>query len=59
MSEVTKQTDGSANFDLETEHHPMSLAMFQALSNVRGFNELNGATYEEYVTKWKIRRGAS
>lgn len=44
---------------LETEHHPMSEGMFDVLSNVSGFNNLNGATYSDHVKAWALRQKAS
>ena len=33
----------------------MAEEMWQQLSQVHGFNEMNGHTYEEYLTQWKDR----
>ena len=44
---------------LETDSHPMSEGMYNMLSSVRGFVEMNGATYNDYVAKWQERRGKS
>ena len=44
---------------LETDSHPMSEGMYNMLSAVRGFVEMNGATYEKYVAGWRTRRGKS
>ena len=40
----------------ETNEHPMSESLFNDLSSVIGFNNINGKTYEEYVQKWKMRK---
>tara|TARA_B110001452_G_C14892359_1_gene311909 strand:+ start:199 stop:375 length:177 start_codon:yes stop_codon:yes gene_type:complete len=29
-------------------------SLFDDLSSVIGFNDMNGKTYEEYVQKWKV-----
>ena len=39
----------------ESTEHPMHPDLFFQLSRVRNFNELNGYTYEEYLSKWKER----
>ena len=44
---------------VETNEHPMSQSLFNDLSSVIGFNDMNGKTYEEYVQKWKIRKETS
>ena len=44
---------------LETDHHPMSEGMYNMLSYVRGFVEMNGATYNDYVAGWQERHGKS
>jgi hypothetical protein len=41
--------------ELETDEHPMSENMYNNLSLVRGFTEMNGSTYEEYCAKWRER----
>lgn len=41
---------------VETNEHPMSQSLFNDLSSVIGFNDMNGKTYEEYVQKWKMRK---
>ena len=38
---------------LQTKNCPMHPNMFFQLSQVRGFNDRNGNTYEEYVNIWK------
>ena len=43
------------HLDTETEFHPMSERLFDMLSNISGFIELNGNTYSEYVNKWRIK----
>tara|TARA_B110000114_G_scaffold160931_1_gene177915 strand:- start:61 stop:255 length:195 start_codon:yes stop_codon:yes gene_type:complete len=40
----------------ETVEHPMSPNLFYQLSNVVGFNKLNGRTYSEYVNIWLEKR---
>lgn len=45
--------------DFETEDHPMSEALFNQFSMVRGFNTMNGATYTEYCANWEKRRLSS
>ena len=40
---------------VETNEHPMSKSLFNDLSSVIGFNDMNGKSYEEYVQKWKVR----
>ena len=40
---------------VETNEHPMSKSLFNDLSSVIRFNDMNGKTYEEYVQKWKVR----
>ena len=44
---------------LETDLHPMSEGVYNMLSSVRGFVEMNGATYDDYVARWKERRSKS
>ena len=44
---------------LETDLHPMSEGMYNMLSSVRGFVEMNGATYDAYVAGWRERRDKS
>jgi hypothetical protein len=44
---------------VETNEHPMSESLFDQLSSVIGFNDMNGKTYEEYVQKWKMRKEMS
>lgn len=39
----------------EDETHPMSYAAWLELSNVRGFNNMNGKTYDEYYEMWRKR----
>ena len=55
MLEVTK----NPNVDLETNTCPMHPNHFFQLSNVSGFNKMNGYTYKEYVEKWRKRSIAS
>ena len=40
----------------ETDNCPMHPSLFFQLSNVRGFNKLNGYTYSKYVENWKDRK---
>jgi len=40
----------------ETSEHPMSNDLYNTLSSVRGFTNINGATYTAYVANWEIRR---
>ena len=40
----------------ETEEHPMCPNLFYQLSNVIGFNKLNGRTYPEYIDRWLEKR---
>ena len=44
--------------DPETEYHPMSMRLFNTLSAITGFTELNGKTYSEYVEKWRLKHQA-
>ena len=37
----------------------MSQSLFNELSSLIGFNDMNGKTYEEYVQKWKARKEMS
>ena len=39
----------------ETKINPMHPFQFNRLSNVKGFNKVNGYTYYEYVEIWKKR----
>jgi len=39
----------------ESSDHPMHPCTFFQLSSVYGFNDLNGHTYKEYLSKWKDR----
>jgi hypothetical protein len=48
-----------ANNLLESKKYPMHPSMFFELSQARGFNSINGNTYEEYVNKWKTRTHSS
>lgn len=41
----------------ETEIHPMCEALYNQLTYVQGFQELNGWTYQDYCTKWLARSG--
>lgn len=36
-----------------TNRHPMSPSLFAQLSQVQGFNEMNGKDYVTYLQKWK------
>jgi hypothetical protein len=45
--------------NVETTEYPMSQSLFNELSSVIGFNDMNGKTYEEYVQKWKVRKEMS
>ena len=47
--------DTITELDPETEYHPMSERLFNALSHITGFTELNGKTYSEYVEKWRVK----
>lgn len=51
-------SDTNENYEkhVETNEHPMSESLFNDLSSVIGFNDMNGKTYEEYVKKWKMRK---
>ena len=51
-------SDTNENYEkhVETNEHPMSEFLFNDLSSVIGFNDMNGKTYEEYVKKWKMRK---
>lgn len=44
---------------LESDKHPMSQDMYNMLTSVQGFIEMNGTTYEGYVTRWRVRHGNS
>jgi hypothetical protein len=44
---------------LESDKHPMSQEMYNMLTSVQGFIEMNGTTYEGYVTRWRVRHGNS
>ena len=54
-------SDLNENYEkyVETNEHPMSQSLFNDLSSVIGFNDMNGKTYEEYVKKWKMRKETS
>lgn len=39
----------------ESEYHPMHPHMYFQLINVRGFANLNGSTYQEYIQLWETR----
>ena len=39
----------------ESKHNPMHPYYYFGLSQVRGFIELNGKTYAEYIKIWKNR----
>ena len=58
---VDTDTDTETEYEktLESDKHPMSQGMYNMLSSVRGFVEMNGTTYEEYVVRWRTRRGNS
>tara|TARA_B100000900_G_C20163942_1_gene547060 strand:+ start:99 stop:326 length:228 start_codon:yes stop_codon:yes gene_type:complete len=43
------------NNDLETEEYPMHPRLFYRLSNINGFNTINGKNYNEYLKIWKNR----
>ena len=51
-------SETNVNFekDIETDTHPMSESLFNQLSTVIGFNDMNGKNYKEYVENWKIRK---
>lgn len=40
----------------ESDKYPMHPDIFIKLSNVIGFNKLNGYSYEDYISKWKERK---
>ena len=40
----------------ETEKCPMHPYHYFQLSQVRGFTEMNGNTYAEYIAKWRSRK---
>ena len=42
--------------DVETDNHPMSEKLYNQLSQIHGFTEMNGSTYIEYVKNWKQRK---
>ena len=46
----------NSNIEFETNTCPMHPNMFLQLSNVSGFNNMNGHTYEEYVANWNTRK---
>ena len=58
---VSDLKDNYENYEkyVETNEHPMSQSLFNDLSSVIGFNDMNGKTYEEYVKKWKMRKETS
>ena len=39
----------------ESEKYPMHPNLFYRLSNVHGFNNMNGKTYKDYLEKWSLR----
>ena len=41
----------------ESDTEPMSLGMYMQLSNVSGFKQSNGETYNAYIPRWMERRG--
>ena len=41
--------------DVETDNHPMSEKLYNKLSQIHGFIQMNGSTYTEYVKNWKQR----
>lgn len=45
--------------EFESDVHPMHPHTFWNLSNVSGFNTLNGNTYSDYIKKYKLRHGHS
>ena len=53
---VSVSVSGTNEKYVETNEHPMSECLFNELSCVIGFNDMNGKTYEEYVQKWKMRK---
>lgn len=57
----TEPVDTETEYEktLESDKHPMSQGMYNMLSSVRGFVEMNGTTYEEYVVRWRTRRDNS
>lgn len=48
---ASEEEDGNAQ--LETQNHPMSEEMWQELSQIHAFKEMNGHTYKQYLRKWK------
>jgi hypothetical protein len=46
----------TVDIQYETSEHPMSKDLYDTLSNVHGFTNMNGATYTSYVANWEIRR---
>ena len=50
--EVTKDPENL----FESNGCPMHPQNFIQLSNVAGFNNMNGYTYEEYIAGWEKRR---
>lgn len=42
--------------DVETDNHPMSEKLYNKLSQIHGFIQMNGSTYTEYVKNWKQRK---
>ena len=52
LDDVIKNED----IPLETDTCPMHPYNFFQLNFVAGFNEVNGYTYEGYVSKWRERR---
>jgi len=53
LYKVYKNENDSDGF--ETDKSPMTPNMFFNLSYVRGFNNMNGYTYKEYIDGWKNR----
>jgi hypothetical protein len=43
----------------ETDQHPMIEGLYNQLSQVSGFQDTNGHTYEAYVKSWRERYGVS
>lgn len=52
-------TESHDQIELDTDVHPMSERMYNNISWVRGFTEMNGSTYDEYCSKWRERRKAA
>lgn len=51
LNEINIKEEDCSMF--ENEEHPMNPNMYFQLSQVRGFNELNGIDYSSYIKEWK------